>query len=153
VAIDYAALKTELQTDPKGLGLAVRVAAGDDDGAATLLNTAGLSGETVQDGEIPKGTFLLSLAPNLLSMASLSAALQEKWDRIINAVAANATVHITHPHVIACVDAAVADGILTADDGAATKALGTRSCSRAEKLFGAGVVVTDADVARALRGN
>jgi len=50
-------------------------------------------------------------------------------------------------------DVLAATGVLTVDEAEKMKALSLAPCSRAEQLFGWGVVVTEAQVREALNGN
>jgi hypothetical protein len=150
VAIDYAVLKTELQTDPRGMDYATPRAAGNDTTLADLLNSpTGAGSGTVTVPSLARNDFLLALAPAYLVLPSLSQALQAKWDRILAVIRAADRIDLANPSVQALLAQAVTDGVLTQ---AQVNALGQRVGSRAEVLFGAGTVVSIQDVGRALQG-
>lgn len=147
MSIDYAALKTELNTDPKALGYATPLAAGAVTTAANLLNaTSGAGTATVAVGTPERNTFLLGLLPGMVTLNGLSATLQSKWDRILRMVVTLDAIPMNLMQAI--LNNMVSDGVLTQAQADATW---HRVGSRAEVLFGAGTVIDWTDVSKALR--
>lgn len=134
---ELAILNTELTYDPKVLGYAGKT----DPEMAALLNTIGLSSETVSVG-ILNGQELQKAVVGAEFIA-LSAEKQRGWMALITA--GDGRVDIDDARVIA--QATALWGSSTTLDNLA--ALRTRSASRAEALFGAGVSVGMFDVAEA----
>lgn len=143
--MDYAALKAEITTDPAQLGYAAMVASGSDQGIADLLNTPG---PTITVSSLDRDGFLLATMPATLALASASATLQGKWDRLLGVACAASSVSIGAWSVLGPM--AVTDGLLTQ---AQADAVFTRKGTRAESLWGAGASVSNSDVSFALRGN
>jgi hypothetical protein len=148
--MDYTALKNEITNDPLSLGYAVFVTAGNDAAIAAILNMAtGPGAATVTDATMPRDDFMLAITPSLISLPGLSTTIQSKWDRILAVVRAADTINISDPAIQALLGASVADGVLTSDQVAA---IGQRTGSRAEVLFGAGTTIMNTDISFALRG-
>lgn len=143
MAIDYAALKTEIQTDPKALGFAALVTAGNDQGIADKLNQVGASGETIGSGVIP--TWRIINATDPTEWAALTAQEKQRYQTLTGA----GLLDTSNTNVRTAFTSMFAVGTATRT---ALNGLTTRSAARAEVLFGAGTVITSADVARALRG-
>lgn len=147
--IDPAALRAEITTDPAGLGYAPLVAAGADAGIAALLGaTTGPGAAPIALPSVSRDAFLLGLRPAYMSLPTLPAAVQQKWDRILAAINSGAAVAID-AGTQGLLASAVADGVLTQ---AQADAVWHRTGSRAEVLFGPDTVMTQADVSFALRG-
>ncbi len=158
--LDYAALKTELTTDPAGLGYTAPIAAGSDAGVADLINSIGSgSAYLLQLPSIDKNTFLTLTTPAAVRIGigqtgadgstPLSAAAIAKWTAVLAQGRAADPGSQINLALIATLGSPVADNVMTSAEFAA---LTTRQGSRAEVLFGAGTVVTSDDVATALRG-
>lgn len=147
MAMDYAALKSEIQNDPVSLGYSTHVAIGNDVPIADLLNEP--TEILIDLPSIAKDNFLLGVAPATFVLPSLSQELQAKWDRVLSLAQSVSSINVASSTVQALFQAAIADGVLTQDqiDGF-TKRFG----SRAEVLFGAGAIVSHLDVSKALRG-
>jgi len=139
MALDYAALQTEIQADTMGLGYSGK----SDPEITALLNEIGGSGETIERDVIDTWEIIDATLPS--EWAGLSNAEEARYNMLISAGRLNVKS--------ANVRQAFADMF-----GAATQtranllALQTRPASRAEVLFGGGVIVSHLDVARALRG-
>lgn len=149
--MDYTALKTEIETDPLNLGYASRVAVGDDEGIATILNDRTGSGSAmISLATATKGEVLLGVTPVAFTLPSKSNAIQAKWGLALQLLAAATTdIPVSSEPVASMLAAAVSDGVLTqAQIDAFTKRRG----SRAEVLFGVDTAVAHQDVAVALRG-
>lgn len=146
--MDLTALRNELTNDPLQLGYAARLAVADDRGVAELLNDrVGPGAAPIMLDAASKTEFMLGIAPALLALPSKTAAVQQKWDRVLGLLPAiGETVHLSDPTVAGLLAAAAADGVLTQ---AQIDALVTRLGSRAEVLFGSGVVVRPEDVGAA----
>lgn len=65
---------------------------------------------------IEKGTFLLAIAPAVITLASLDAAIKDKWDRVLALINASPDqVEVNNPVVQAIFSMAVSDGLMTQD--------------------------------------
>jgi hypothetical protein len=130
-------LKTELATDPAGLGYT-----SDDPTCATLLSTVGLSGETI-DREVIDGQEL-SAAVVMSEYMVLSAAEQRAWMTVL--AAGSGQIDVSNTNIRSQIQAIWGAGTTTR---ANLVALQTRGASRTEVLFGIGVSVGHLDVAKA----
>lgn len=144
--MDYAALKSELTTDPTALGYAPLIAIGSDQGLVELLNQ--ISSVNVTMPSLTRDQFLIAILPAGLVLPTLDAAIQAKWDRLIGLACAAQSILLAT--ISALVSLGVSDGLLTTDQAAA---IGQRPGSRAEVLFGAETTVSLADIGIALRGS
>jgi hypothetical protein len=154
--IDLAALKAEIQGDPKGLDYGPHAVAQDDGAVADLLNsTTGPGAATIALSFVSRDDFLKAILPAFLVLPTLATpdgwpeTIQAKWDRILNMINAGAGVTINAP-VQVLLAQAVTDGVLTQEQA---DAVWHRTGSRAEVLGGPGTVVTPDQVSVALRGN
>lgn len=159
MTINYAALKTELQTNPANIGdgttLTQHAQAGQFQSCADLLNAVGTG--TVTTGVLPVPVFQGAVvAAELMTLtqaqrADLASFLQEyqdlyggiplndpgTWGSIIPAFfPANAPLQAGY----------------TKNTYQTLQTLKTRNCSRAETLFGAGTTLTWQDIAIAWNG-
>lgn len=158
MAFTIDGLRAEIANNPKGLAsggvsLTDLAAAGmdrDGDCAALLNALTGAGAELVSLPSIPKGDFLLGIAPAALVLASKDSSTQAKWDRVINLiVGAPDTVSVGSATIQAVLGIALADGILSQGQ---IDALSKRTGSRAEVLWGPGTVITDGCIGRARNG-
>ena len=142
MGISNAELKTELNTDPKTLGYAPYIASGNHLAIAGLMNTVGLSAETVKRKAISQDEFMQAVI--YVEYAALTAAQRDYLATIINCQSIDIT------------GTAVKDG-LWAVFGSATvtranfNTLQTRPCTRAEALGGKNYAVNTEEIAKALR--
>lgn len=144
MAIDYAALKTEIQTDPAALGYQSSVTAKNDQGIADLINTV-RNGATFQVNREPVtvAQFIAKIDP-----AEFSALTQLQVSRL-QALFSGGTLDINEPNTQSNMTKIFpAAGATVANVTPFLK----RQGSRAEVLFGNGTVVTSSDVSLALRG-
>ena len=139
--MDYAALKTEITTDPKALGYAPYVASGSDGSIADLLNAMGTDVITIPD--YTKEQFSTGIIPAVLALATASTALQSKWDRLLSMTLAQSVIHYSVAAPLLSI--LVSDGLITQSQ---IDAFTKRPGSRAEVLFGAGTVISSEDVAK-----
>ena len=144
MAITPSTLKTEIQQDPKAMGLAPLVAAGNDQGIADLLNSVTSSGtgttfrNNIQAKEIINAIVAADFAAlTALQLAQLQAITAQG---ILDATNANARAIFLNIFV----------GMT--NTVSALTALASRVASRAELLFGAGTTIEAGDVSFALRG-
>ncbi len=166
MAIDLAALRSELAADPAGLGYAPLVHVAADDAVAALMNDPAKGGPVRR--AIPMLRVLtwgaktgvragIEVAANDPASPVHAVALTVRdmfWGGTVGATlditdadVAGATVGgVYQPGLI---DALVATAIMTADQKDSLFALGTTPGSRAEVLFGPGEVVTPTHVAGA----
>lgn len=161
--MDHDALRSEIETDPAGVGYAALVAAGNDTAVAGLLNAdfdthLGLVGipdvqaelhKFVHSSGLPVWLVIEDTADDTQANAGLRAAC-----RMVRAVATSRyeNVDLSLLAVAGALDALLLGGVLTEAQREALDDLATRARSRAEVVFGAGVVVSHTDVAVALRG-
>ena len=139
--MDYSALKNELQNDPTSLGYAAFLNAGAYSPVTALLNetrgTISIDRDLLESYEIINATVPAE-------WGSLSAAEKQRYQTVTGA----GKVDPRNANVRATFQAMFAGGTQTR---ANLTALLTRNGSRAEQLFGADVVVTAEDIAKALR--
>jgi hypothetical protein len=144
MTITPSLLKTEIQQDPKGLGLAPLVAAGNDQGIADLLNSFASSGTcTAFRNNIQVNEIIAAIQPAdfaALSVLQLTQLQTITGQAVFDATGANARTSLLN----------IFAGMTTTV--AALTALASRVSSRAEVLFGAGTVISAGDVSFALRG-
>lgn len=141
--IDISALKTELLTDPLGVGYGPSVGAGSDGATADLINAkTGPGAANVKREPITPDVFFTAIpATEFLALTPL--ALQQ-----LSVVLSQPTIDLTDQNT-----RDIVQGIFPTT--AVKTALGgfkNRVGSRAEKLFGTGTVVSIDNVATALRG-
>src|SRR5438552_1527899 len=156
--MDAAILGTEIQTDPKALGYAALVAAGQDADVAAALNArSGPGAATISLAAIDRNTFLKITTAAAIRVATgigsdgaaLAAGAAAKWGAVLaQARAADPGSQIDLTLLPSLGDPS-ADRVMAPSELAA---LTTRTGSRAEVLFGPGTVVTPSDVSFALRG-
>ncbi len=138
MAVDLAALATEISVDPQVLGFA-----GKNDGQiAALLNAIGGSGETLEPENITN--IIAQKAVDGAEFLALTTAQQNLWLAILTI----GTIPVKDAVIRAQVTSVWAAGTTRTN----LVALQTRSASRSEILFGEGVSVTTGNVAIALRG-
>lgn len=142
--VDYAALKAEIEKDPAGLGYKAFNDKGSDQQIADLLNLprAGNTFET-QRSSVTVNEFVAALDPGeFLSMAG------ENLQRLQVVLLASA-IQINDSNTFVILEKIFQGQTATLS---ALTALQKREGSRAEVLFGAGVVATVNDISKALRG-
>lgn len=149
-----AALKAELSADPKGLGYAQALSAGDMRALAGLLNaTTGPGAETVGLSSVPTAAMLDAFAADLAKLQTdidnqVAAALQ--FRPLLNLLMAPQlqTVDLTNAWLQQQFSALIAAGYATQAQVAAAT---TATASRAQVLFWQGIVLDAvADVAAAV---
>lgn len=140
--MNYAALKTEVETDPAALGFAPLVAAENWQGCAALLNA-------------PKAGFKLPIGVQP-SYRVVGAVKRSEWDALTAADKNYLTfliqagdVDLSASEIRTALGAIFPAGSVSR---ANLLALVDRSGSRAEELFGAGTIIGYEDVIRAIRG-
>jgi hypothetical protein len=137
--MDYVALKSEIDTDPTGLGLVALRNAGNDQGIADALN---LVRQTINiDRDFVAGWEVVEAMVSA-EYAALSTAEKTRIQTIIGA----GTIYVKGTNTRAAFAAAFGAGTTTR---ANLLALQQRKGSRAEALWGAGVSVTNTDVSTA----
>jgi len=139
--MDLTALKTELTTDPAGLGYAAHIVTGSFSPIVDLL-AAPRAGFTVFRGVIPSYEIINATAP--AEWASLTAVEKQRYQTLTGA----GDVDVSNTNVRAAFGAMFGAGTLTRD---ALVALASRPGSRAEQVLGTGVTVNAEDIATALR--
>lgn len=142
MAIDYLVLKTEIETDPTGIGYAPQVALGSDTGVADLINQIRDTIELFRDGI---GAAEVFEAVNAVDFGTLTALQTAKLSLILSQPALSLRG--------ANIRTMLGDIFLV---GSQTRinliALAKRKASRAEQLFGYNISIAHVDVAKALRG-
>lgn len=154
MAINYASLKTEVQTDPNSYGYAPLLAAGADGAVAELLNkvrdgTDGFAAITVKRADIAPVEVLEAVdtrdfkaSPSALEGSWFESITQYSRVRLLNEDGAQTRVMANLRRLV------------TDTNGTQTRltALANRNGSRAEQLFGTDTRVSADDVSKALRG-
>lgn len=148
--IDYAALATEINSDPAGKGYASPKAVGSDAGIAALLNQAG-SGANFQVNTPPITAAQMLRAIDPAEFKALPA--DEKVQ--LQILCSSGSIDLQDANTIAILrnifPAALSGGVPAAPTTrAAVIALVKRNGSRAEFRFGAGTLISPSDVAIAL---
>lgn len=153
MAINYSALKSEIQTDPLVYGYAAHVASGNDEAIATLLNAIrtgsdGLPAITVRRSDIAPVEVLEAIG--FADLVSPSNTLQTAWFESITQYPTIQLVNAdgTNTRVISNLFALVNNPSPSRNR---INAIANRNGSRAEQLFGVNTSITSSDVARALR--
>lgn len=142
MAFVLSVLRTELLSSLQASAYSASIAVGDDNGVADQLNV--LTSATVSVGTV----FTLAMQQSVSSgeYAVLSAGQRDLWGAILTTAVTG--VAISNAQIRAQVAAVWSAGTTTR---ANLLALDTRAGSRAEVLFGEGIVVTPTDVQKALR--
>ena len=154
MAINYTALKNELQNDPQTYGYAADIAAGNDVALAEKLNKVrdGTDGEAailVKRADISPVEVLevvdtrdFKANPSILEGSWFESITQYEMVRLLNEDGSNTRVR------------ANLNRLITDTNGSQTRlnAISNRNGSRAEQLFGSGTRLTTDDISRALRG-
>jgi hypothetical protein len=140
MAINYTALTNEINTDPKSLGYAGK----SDYEIAVLMNTRGASAETLFRMYTPIEDIVASIVRS--EYDALAAAGKTYLNEVVLKGSRVKTGDATLRSQLAALFGA----------GTTTRTnltnVASRAASRAEILFGEDIEVSDADVARALRG-
>lgn len=139
MAIDYLVLGTEITTDPNGFGYKAFVDQGADDAVAKILNTSN-AGITTDIGVLPSYKIFEAIVVD--DYLALSDVFRQYVDTLLS---------------MGLVDTAGTNTRFTFNKifgGTQTETnfleMVTRNGSRAEELFGVGVVIGHVDVAKAL---
>lgn len=143
-AVDIAALRTELQTDPQVLGYAACITTGNDQCLADTLNLAraGASYQVPREPMDPN-QLMDAIAPADTGSLSTNDLLK------LNLVFQIGLVDLQKANIRSLLASVFAANSTTRTN---IQALINRQGSRAEVLFGRGTVVTVAQIAQALRG-
>ena len=156
--IDYLALKTELLTDPSGLGYAASVSSGDDVTTAAVLNVA-RGAITIRRADINVQEFWNAIdvadftaLPGAPTVAQLSS--ERRFLAWLSGLAALQTVRLLNDDGTDTPVVTNLKAMFPAGSATRTRllALAIRNGSRAEQLFGVDTIVGSQDIARALRG-
>lgn len=146
MAIDYVALKTEIQTDPNTYGYAAMVAAGNMQGVADALNRVRASIDIPRHDVTPQEVLeAIAVAhfisnPNTLYASWFESITQLPMLRILNADG-------TDSRVMTNLMAILTNGSLSETR---LRNLAKRKGSRAEQLFGVGTFLGWQDITQAL---
>ena len=154
MAIDYAALKTELLTSAYD----VPRNAGNDTGCAALINAVS-GGITIRRADLTAPEIWAQIdTADMIALPGNPTAAQLSDERRklawLTGIAAVSGVRLQNDNGTDTPVTTMAKSIFTNGSATLTRlnALATRNGSRAEQLFGAGTQVSAADVAKALRG-
>jgi len=142
VPVNLSTLRTELLTDPRGLGYSAGISIGDHNRISDLLNTSAAS-HSVSTGTVYSLGMQQSVVP--AEYAILSAAQRDLWGAIV--ATAIDGIAISNTLIRSQVAFIWALGTVTRTN---LLALDTRIGSRAEVLFGEGTVVFSTEVGKAL---
>jgi hypothetical protein len=162
VAINYVALKAELQLDPSGLGYPPLIAAGNDQGLADVLNfprngstpspVNNVVGAaiTVRRTDITPAEALEAIdtrdfetAATAMQGTYFGAIMQLRSLRLLNDDGTNTRILRNISDVLQVAD--------TRGSRSRLSAIANKTGSRGEQLFGSGTVLTHTDISRALR--
>lgn len=150
MALDYQALKQEIDNDPLSLGYAQFVAVGSDYGVSQLLNATNYTKESyanISDIESYADSHNLrdgiedGAASNPYARAA-SRLFAARYD----------TVDVNNTAFKGVLQGLVSTSVITQTDSDSIITLGNVPASRAEVLWGSGTNITESDVAKALRG-
>ena len=152
--MDYTLLKTELTTDPLGLGYASTLPTSDIATAFLLNSLTGKGTATITIPLFSRGELLALLIPLedqlssgvTISNTALTQLVLNKWSSRFYALRSGDTFIATNI-MLPLLNSAVTDNITTA---AFITQITTRTGSRAEVLFGAGTVIQHSDISKAM---
>ena len=152
--MDYTLLKTELTTDPLGLGYASTLPTSDIATASLLNSLTGKGTATITIPLFSRGELLALLIPLedqlssgvTISNTALTQLVLNKWSGRFDALRSGDTFIATNI-ILPLLNSAVTDNIATA---AYITQITTRTGSRAEVLFGAGTVIQHSDISKAM---
>ena len=166
MAINHAALKTELQTDPVGYGYAPHIASGNDLALADMLNLVrtGSNGGpaiTVRRSNIPVNEVIEAIdlrdfaatpqgVDNAANAGSLFSSMLQQSQGTLRLINDDGTDTRNLGNLKRLLKQSGDAGFQSSRDRVV--AIANRQGSRAEQLFGPGAAVTHADIATALRG-
>lgn len=145
MAIDYAVLRTEMETDPNGYGYAPLLAAGADQALADMLNEVRASID-IKRADISSGEVFHAIALGDLKSNPNSFEAQW-WGALLNR--SDAIRLVNEDGTATPVRANVLQVVTGSTSRTRLAALETRKGSRAEQLFGAGTSVRHEDVMKA----
>lgn len=129
--MDYAALASELNLDPQGVGYAPHVANGNNSALRKLLNTPGLSGETIERDSLPVEWVRDAL--DFTEVAGLATTARETLTILLSGA------HVTiNPRTKSAFAQIFGAGTTSRTN---LQALVNRQASRAEVLFGHGTQI------------
>jgi hypothetical protein len=141
VPVTIAALRTEIDTDPKALGYAtLKLQTNGPEAVAAKLNEVGASAETLFKSYVPLEDMLAEIV--FSEYSGWSAAQKTNIDQFLRGL----RIRTGSANMRTTLGALIPTGA----SRTAMVALASRSATRAEILFGEGVRVTDQQVAEAL---
>ncbi len=142
MTISYQTLKTELNTDPSGLGYPALITSGSDNALADALNLSRVTITNISVTLLTPHLVFAAIVPS--EWAAVSASNQQ----IIQMILALDMINPNDTNTKNAFLQAFGSGTTTRTN---LNALLTRQGSRAEQLFGAGTIIYSQDVAIALR--
>lgn len=145
MAMTFAALKTEIQTDPAGVGYASAVASGADGAVADLINTVRAGAAySIFKSSVPIAALVANI--DSTNFAALTALQLAKLQLLFAGSASLDATDLNTRNIVTGVFTGMAATL------ANLTILVKRQGSRAEVLWGDGTRITADDVAHALRG-
>lgn len=142
-------LRAELKNDPLGMGYTTLLSLLDDSTPAGMLNAlTGKGVGVVKDQVVNTGRFQLQVASAFFRLPTIDPSLRYGWEQLLAMTRSWPEVPLEDPAVKGLLAKAVVDGILTRPE---VDAVGKRKGSRAEVLFGPGVIVQADDVSECFR--
>jgi len=147
MAINYVALKSELNTDPNAYGYAPLITIGNDQGLADMLNLARaaimMPRPDVSPLEILEAIKVTDFinSPNVLYASWFESITQYPSVRILKENGSDTRAMTNFMTIL----------VNGSQSEVRLRALASRSGSRAEQLFGVGTTVAHMDIAQALR--
>lgn len=138
--MDYAALHTEITTDPLAVGYASPLAAMNDNAVAALLNAVtGVGAATITLLSLSHDALATLIAPVTMNLSIASTILQTKWAPMLTLIGGISSFQTT-PQNMGMLNALSADFPTQLPANAITAAT-TRIGSRAEILFGVNTII------------
>ena len=150
MAAGLSALRIEFLTDPVGIGYGSYVSNGNHNGLVRLINSVsantGTAGSAITVGNI----FALGLQQAVVAAeyVALNQAQRDLWNAVITTAVTG--ISISNTVIRGQITTVWSAGTTTRTNLAA---LQTRLCSRAETLFGEGIVVEPNEATKAVNGD
>ena len=150
MAVTLSALRTEILTDPIGIGFDTLVQKGEDTGITDLLNSVSVNVSFAATSTVERSVVTaLTLQQQVVAAEYLvlSAAARELWNALLTTAAVG--IAISNTLIRGQAAAVFSAGTTTRSNFVA---LQTRQCARSETLFGENVFVTSDQVNKARTG-
>lgn len=147
--MDYSVLKNEITNDPTKIGYAALLASGSDAGISPALNA--LTQARISRGIVSVSVFMADFGAQVLALkADPTLSVAPQFAALLWSLSIVSTIDYSNPVVLGGLAGMAKASVsgLTQDQ---ITLITTRPASRADVLFGAGVIVSPADVAQAMK--